>query len=190
VIAGSKNKSLGVIWFDAHGEFNTPETTTTGFLDGMGLAIAMGHCWKRLAQSIPGFAPIAGSNIALVGGRDFDEGERERLVEAGVIVFDAASVEQDGMPTSLDSTLRTLLESVEEIHLHLDLDALNPQEAPANGWLVEGGLSVNALSEAIMLIKDRLKIISATIASFDPSYDPQGKTLNAALKFIVQIMEA
>ena len=190
VIAGSKNKSLGVIWFDAHGEFNTPETTTTGFLDGMGLAIATGYCWKRLAPSIPGFAPISGSNIALVGGRDFDEGERERLVEAGVIVLDAASVEQGGMPTSLDSILRTLLESVEAIHLHLDLDTLNPQEAPANGWLVEGGLSVNELTEAIMLIKDRLKITSATIASFDPSYDPQGKTLNAALKFIMQIMEA
>jgi arginase len=189
VIAGAQTRGLGVIWFDAHGEFNTPETTTTGFLDGMGLAIATGQCWKRLAESIPGFSPIAGSNIALVGGRDFDAGERERLVEAGVIVLDAASVEQDRMPTSLESTLRALLESVEEIHLHLDLDALNPQEAPANAWLVEGGLSVNELSEAIGYIKQHRSVTSATIASYDPGYDAEGKTLEASLRLIKQMVD-
>ena len=190
VIAGAQTRRLAVIWFDAHGEFNTPETTTTGFLDGMGLAIATGQCWKRLAESIPGFDPIPGSNIVLIGGRDFDAGERERLEQAGVIVLDAASIEQSGMRNALGSVMPAFVGQADEIHLHLDLDALNPQEAPANGWLVEGGLSVDELTEAIMLIKDRLKITSATIASFDPSYDPQGKTLNAALKFIGQVMEA
>jgi arginase len=190
VIAGAQNKSLGVIWFDAHGEFNTPETTTTGFLDGMGLAIATGRCWKRLAESIPGFAPISGSNIALVGGRDFDEGERDRLVEAGVTILDAASVEHDGMQPSLDSTLRSFLSSAEEIHLHLDLDVLNPQEAPANGWLVEGGLSVEEMREAMRFIKDRRKVTSATIASYDPSYDAKGKTLEASVKLIKQMVDS
>ena len=190
VIAAAQNKRLGVIWFDAHGEFNTPETTTTGFLDGMGLAIATGRCWKTLAESIPGFAPIPGSRIVLIGGRDFDEGERERLEGAGVTVLDASSVKQIGMSTSLDSTLRSLLGSVEDVHLHLDLDALNPEEAPANGWLTEGGLRVNEMMEAIRYIKDRRKVTSATIASYDPSYDKDGKTLEAGLKMIKELVDS
>jgi arginase len=190
VIAGSQTRQLGVIWFDAHGEFNTPETTTTGFLDGMGLAIATGLCWKKLAESIPGFHPVPGSHILLIGGRDFDEGEKERLEEAGVTVIDAASMERQGIRSSLDSVIPDFLGKVDEVHLHLDLDALNPNEAPANGWLVAGGLSVDEMGEAIHYIKQNREVVSATIASYDPSYDPQGKTLDASLVLIKQILES
>lgn len=185
-IAGADTKRLGVIWFDTHGEFNTPETTSSGFLDGMGLAIATGRCWRTLASSIPNFRPISGSRILLVGGHDFDAGERERLEEAGVVVVDAAAISQTGMRESLESAIPG---GVEEAHLHIDLDVLNPSEAPANGFVTENvGLSVKELSEAIGLIKENLKITSATFASFDPNYDPQGKTLSAALNLIKQII--
>jgi len=190
-IAGAETKRLGVIWFDAHGEFNTPETTASGFLDGMGLAIATGLCWKRLASSIPGFRPISGSNILLMGGRDFDEGERERLEETGVMVVDAAAIAQTGVQAALDSVMPGFLRDVEEVHLHIDLDALNPEEAPANSFVTENnGLRVDEMSEAIRYIKQNLKTTSATIASFDPRYDPQGKTLSAALEFIKQIISS
>ena len=186
-IAGADTRRLGVIWFDTHGEFNTPETTSSGFLDGMGLAIATGRCWTTLASSIPNFRPIPGSSILLVGGHDFDAGERERLEEAGVIVADAGVIAQMGVQEALHSTMPEFLRGVEEVHLHIDLDVLNPTEAPANGFVTENaGLSVNELSEAIALIKEKLKITSATIASFDPNYDPQGKTLSAALRLIRQ----
>jgi arginase len=191
-IAGAGTKQLGVIWFDAHGEFNTPETTTSGFLDGMGLAIATGLCWKRLADSIPGFSPIPGSNILLIGGRDFDEGERDRLEGADITVLDHDTIQQTSVQDALHLKLSKLNQDVDEIHLHIDLDALNSKEAPANNYqyLTEGGMSVKQLSEAIALIKKNLKITSATIASFDPGYDPQGKTLNAALKFMKQIISS
>jgi arginase len=189
VIAGVGTKRLGVIWFDAHGEFNTPETTISGFLDGMGLAIATGLCWKKLAASIPGFSPISGANILLMGGRDFDEGERERLDQAGALVVDAATIEQAGMRKALHSVMPEFLHKVEEAHLHIDLDALNPREAPANSFVTEdSGLSVDEMGEAISYIKENLKITSATIASFDPRYDPQRKTLNASLGLIKQIL--
>jgi arginase len=187
-IAGADSRRLGVVWFDTHGEFNTPETTTSGFLDGMGLAIATGRCWTTLAASIPDFRPIPGSSILLVGGHDFDAGERERLEEAGVMVVDADVIAQMGVQEALHSKMPEFLRGVEEIHLHIDLDVLNPNEAPANGFVTEkAGLSVNQLSEAIALIKENLKITSATIASFDPNYDPQGKTLSAALQLIRQM---
>ncbi len=188
VIAGARTDRLGVIWFDAHGEFNTPETTTTGFLDGMGLAIATGQCWKRLALSIPGFRPLPGANILHIGGRDFDSGEREMLEQTGAAVLDAASVEQTGMRAAMDSAIPAFLRNVGETHIHIDLDALDPKETPANGWLTEGGLSVEDVSEAIQSIQENLKIASATIASFDPHYDTHGKTLQASFKLIKQVL--
>lgn len=190
-LADADTRRLGVIWFDTHGEFNTPETTSSGFLDGMGLAIATGRCWTTLASSIPDFRPISGSRILLVGGHDFDAGERERLEEAGVTVVDADVIAQMGVQEALHSTMPEFLRGVEEVHLHIDLDVLNPKEAPANGFVTENaGLRVNELSEAIALIKEKLKVTSATIASFDPNYDPQGKTLSAALQLIRQMIGA
>jgi len=191
VIAATNTKRRGVIWFDTHGEFNTPETTASGFLDGMGLAIATGRCWTTLAASIPGFQPIPGSDILLVGGHDFDAGERERLEEAGAYVVDGGTVSQTGVRESLHTAMAEFGRDFEEVHLHLDLDVLNPGEAPANGFVTENvGLSVNQLSEAIAFIKENLKITSATIASFDPRYDTQGKTLRAALNLIKQMIDS
>jgi arginase len=188
-IAGAGIKPLGVIWFDAHGEFNTPETTTSGFLDGMGLAVATGLCWKNLAASIPNFHPISAKRIMLVGGRDFDAGERERLEQAGVMVVDCAAIEQTSMEDALGAPLSKLSSAAEEVHLHIDLDALNPKEAPANGFVTEEvGLSVQQLREAIALIKEKSKIRSTTIASFDPASDPQGKTVQSTLELIKQIV--
>ena len=74
-IAGLNEENLGVVWFDGHGDFNTPETTTSGFLDGMCLATAVGLCWKALARSIPGFKQISGTNVIHCGSRDVKEGQ-------------------------------------------------------------------------------------------------------------------
>jgi arginase len=189
-IAGTDAKRLGIVWFDAHGEFNTPETTGSGFLDGMGLAIATGHCWTRLAASIPGFHPISGSNILLIGGRDFDDREQDRLEESGITVVDYATLKQTDVQEILKSPISKLAGNVDEIHIHIDPDAFDSREAPANSFqfLAEGGLSVAQLSEVIALVNKDLKITSATIASFDPAYDPQARTLSALLRLINQIL--
>jgi arginase len=189
VIAGVRTKPLGVIWFDTHGECNTPETTTSGFLDGMGLAIATGLCWKKLATSIPGFRPIPGSNILHIGGHDFDEGERERLEGTGALVINSATLEKTGLRAALHPVITEFRHRVEEVHLHIDLDALNPTEAPANQYVTESiGLSVEEMSETIELIKEILPITSATIASFDPTFDLQGRTLRAGFRLMKQIL--
>jgi arginase len=151
----------------------------------MGLAIATGSCWKKLALSIPNFRPIPGANILLIGGRDFDEGEKERLEQAGVTVVDNAAFQEKGVHPALSTYLR----KVEEAHLHIDLDVLNPKQTPANSFLMDDeGLSAGQLSEAIGLIKQNMKVTSATIASYDPAYDPEGKTLRASFELIKQIV--
>ena len=189
-IAGAETARMGIIWFDAHGDFNTPEATTGGFLDGMGLAITAGLCWKKLAVSIPNFSPVRGTNILHLGGRDFDVQEREMFEQVGATVLDAASFEQPDARDALKTAILRLQSSVEEVHLHIDLDVLNPKVAPANEYVTcEGGLSAQQVVEAVQLIGENLKITSATIASFDPNFDPLEKTLQVGLKLIGKIIE-
>lgn len=188
-IAGTSDDRIGVIWFDAHGDFNTPETTASGFLDGMGLAIIAGLCWKQIAASIPNFKPVPGANILHVGGRDFDAKEKALFDKVGAAVVSAAAIEQANIQDALKMPLLNLQGSVESVHLHIDLDVLDPKEFPANGYAVPGGLGVDQTIEAIGLIKESVKINSVTIASFDPQYDLQGKTLQAGLKLIRKILQ-
>ena len=188
-IAGAKR--LGMIWFDAHGDFNTPETTTSGFLDGMGLAIAAGLCWKQLASSIPNFSPLAGKDILHVGGRDFDVEERGLFEQVGATAVDAITINQAGVRDALRSAIQKLRLTVETVHLHIDLDVHNPKEAPANEYITEeGGLSIERVVEAIGFIKENLIISSATIAAYDPKCDPQGKTLEVGFNLIRKILSS
>src|SRR5687767_1406874 len=147
--AGCSPSPLGVIWFDAHGDFNTPEITESGFLDGMALAVVVGRCWRTLAGTIPGFAPIPEYRIMHVGARDLDKLEKEALDGSQVTVVDAPTIGEHGTTATLGPALATLRERVERVYLHLDLDVLDPREACANGYSASapGGLSVAQVSE-------------------------------------------
>src|SRR6478735_11713834 len=84
VIAGL-GEGTGVIWIDAHGDFNTPQTTTRGFLDGMTLATATGKCWVELANGIEGFMPVPEDAVVLIGARDLDPGEKAALARSSIV---------------------------------------------------------------------------------------------------------
>ena len=99
---------LGIIWFDGHADSNTPETTTSGFLDGMGLAIATGGCWKTMAETISGFRPVPEANSVLVGSRDIVPAERERLRRSDATLIEAGLVRRRGMREALGDTLDEL----------------------------------------------------------------------------------
>ena len=180
----------GMIWLDAHGDFNTPETTESTFFDGMGMAIAAGHCWKKLAATIPWFRPIPDSNIIHVGGRDFDPGERELLQKSGVIVTTAEQI-REGTRAALLPGFNHLRTRVEKLYLHIDLDVLDPASTPANSYSgrVPNGLTIEQVEMVIALIGERFQICAAGIASFDPNYDLNGQTLQATLRIIQSIVE-
>jgi len=185
-VAGIDAIDTGIIWFDGHGDFNTPETSTSGFLDGMGLATAAGLCWRKLAASIPGFTPIAGKNVIHVGVRDYSEDERQSFAESGVIVIDAEAIKRSGIEHALESPLDNLRTSVDKIYLHFDLDVLDPEQYPANEFSPCDGLSVEQAVESIEMIGSRFEIAACGIASFDPKCDKADTTLHAGQ----QIMEA
>ena len=181
-IAGVNPDKLGVVWFDAHGEFNTPETTKSGFLDGMPLATATGRCWKQLAKTIPGFAPVQESNVILVGARDLDVEEQQQLETSDITMVRSANLTDDAVLKSIETALSDLRNEVTGIYLHIDMDAFEIGEGAANHYGATGGLSVKLVENAIDMVKNHFDIKSATIASFDPACDTKGKFLDAGLR--------
>jgi arginase len=167
VLSGNCNVAVGtvagcgcpdVVWFDAHGEATTPETTTSGFLDGMGISILTGTCWGKLARSIPGFAPLRGEQIVLLGARDLEEAEVALLDELGV---------------------RRELGESSGVYVHFDLDVLDPSEAVWNQWAPPGGLSVEDVRRGVAQVRRSGTIRAAGIASYDPAADGDGRAPRA-----------
>ena len=183
-IAGLDPLKTGLVWFDAHGEFNTPETTVGGFLDGMGLAIGTGRCWRPLAATIPGFRPIPDSNIVLIGGRDFDAEELRELQRTQMTLVDPDFVKKWGTLGALMPTLAALHGRIQDVYVHLDLDVLDPKEATANMWAVDGGLTIDQVDQTLRLIRKRFVLRGVGLGSFDPEADHDGRALNAAFRLI------
>lgn len=183
-LAGMPEERLGVLWFDAHGDFNTPETTPSGYLDGMGLATVSGLCWKKLTGTIPNFRPVPAAQIVHAGGRSFDLEEEQLLIESGVQVVTSAEIHALGARAALEPALEELGDRARVVYLHLDLDVLDPEETPANQFPAPGGLSVETVIEMIELARSRFVIGAVGVASYDPSYDQHQRTLKAGLRLI------
>ena len=180
--AGLSDDTLGVIWFDAHGDFNTPETTPSGFFDGMGLAVLAGLCWKELAASVPGFRPFTAERILHVGGRDLDPAELHMMREGGVGLCIAADVEQ------LEPALQRLRDRTANVYVHLDLDVIAQAEGEANGYWAPGGLPVARIAQALQLIRELFNVKAVGVASYDPAYDGDGRVAAAAARLLGVIL--
>jgi arginase len=179
---------LGVVWFDAHGEFNTPETTLSGFLDGMPLAIATGRCWKAVARTIPEFATVKEANVILVGARDLDAEEQQQLEQSDINLIRSEGREDGDILRSVEAALAGLKDRVTAVYLHIDMDAFEVGEGRANHYGATGGLSADLIAEAIAITKKQFKIQSSTLASFDPAGDTKGLFLQAGLRCIRKIV--
>jgi arginase len=190
-IAGiGSNDPLGIIWFDGHGDFNTPETTESGFLDGMALATAAGLCWKKMAASIPGFRAVPAGSILHVGGRDFHAEEKTLFEELGGTIVGAEIIRRSGIAEALDLPLRRLKIRGPRIYLHFDLDVLDPMRAPANEFAAPGGITVSQIQEAIKMIGERFTICACGVASYDPLYDREDEVLTAGITIIKSVVAA
>lgn len=179
---------VGVVWFDAHGDFNIPDSTRSGFLDGMGLATAAGLGWKTLAQTLPGFRPVPASHILHVGGRDLDPAEERLFAEHGVGLVTGPQVREQGIQVALQPAVDALRSRVQEIYLHFDVDVLDPAETPANPFPAPGGLYPQEAAQAIRMLREAFTIRGMGIASFDPKVDAQRKTLQAVMGLIEDAM--
>jgi arginase len=160
--------TTGVVWFDAHADFNTPDTSASGFLDGMSLAILTGRCWPALAARFTGFAPVPEANVVLVGARDLDSREATALSQSAITTI---------APTKMDALARAveaLSERVENIYVHLDVDVLDVSEGSANSYASAGGLSAQTLYAALEILERSGRIRVASITSYEPACDRRG----------------
>ena len=180
-LAGIGQSRVGIVWFDAHGDFNTPETTLSGFFDGMGLAMATGRCWRPLLGTIPGFNPVPEANVLHLGARDLDP-EEERLLRRSEIELIMPGGAESSFRQVVDTALNQLRDKVAKIYLHVDMDVLDAGEALPNQLAVPGGLSVEFVEELIGMLKERFEICAGAITSFDPNYDKDDKVLAAGIR--------
>jgi arginase len=179
-VAGLGAATTGVAWFDAHADFNTPETTTSGFLDGTAVAILTGRCWTQLAATVPGFRPIPDNRVCLIGTRDIDSLESTLLDDSAVAVVSSRRLKDD-----LPTTLQSIGEHVDDIYLHLDLDALDAGVAAANKFAVGGGLTLQDMDYALSRIGSSFGVTGAALTAYDPEADRSGEAARAAINLIV-----
>lgn len=177
-LAGIGQDPIGIVWFDAHGDFNTPETTLSGFFDGMGLAVATGRCWRTLTGTIPGFRPISEANVVHIGARDLDP-EEERLLQQSEIEVIRPS---ESIRKAVEAAFDKLRDKVAGLYLHVDIDVLDTGEALPNRLAVPGGLSVELVEEFVAMIKERFELCAGAITSFEPDYDKDNKVLDAGIR--------
>ena len=170
-----------VLWADAHGEFNTPDTTVGGFLDGMGLATLTGRCWTTIARRIPGFAPIDEERIWLVGARDLDPLGADALDHSAVHRVPAKEI-----GASVVEAMSSVGPNA-PLYLHLDADVLDSSEGRANQFAVAGGASANQLVQLCAALRSHRPPAAMTIASYDPEADSDGRAREAVFRAIEAI---
>ena len=168
-VSASGAANTGVIWFDAHADFNTPETSTSGFLDGMGLSILAGHCWAALTPRLRDFMALPEEQVILVGVRDLDVPEAQRLAASRIAHVVPGRVQD------LQAALGQLPRNVSQLYLHVDVDVLDVAVGRANTYACAGGLSEEELVAAIEMVRAFRPVSVASITSYDPVADMDGR---------------
>jgi arginase len=182
----AKHKKLGVIWVDAHADFNTVETTPSGNIHGMPLAALCGMGDSRLVclwedDTAPVLDP---RRVAIIGARDLDPGEKRNLREAGVMVQSMEQIDRIGMIAALEKALERVSRDVDGIYLSFDMDALDPRHAPGVGTPVPGGLTYREAHLACEVIAETGKLIGMDLVEVNPILDVQNQTAILAVEFI------
>jgi len=189
VVGGFDHAKCGVVWLDAHADFNTPESTVSGFFPGMSVAVLTGHCYRNYWAQIGDSTPVPEEAVALFGVRDISPtAERWRLERSRMAVVEW----RDGQPlTDPVAVLDGLAEHVADVYVHVDLDAFAPEIAPGVvDRPVPGGLSRDDARAIIAATGKRFRIRAATLATYTPALDRDGETLRTGLDVLQAIGDA
>src|SRR5712692_7400486 len=176
------NKKIGLIWIDAHSDINTPETSPSGNVHGMPLAAIVGLGPTELAN-IFNFAPkVNPENCVVVGVRDIDAHEKENIRRAGVRVFTMREIDERGMRSVMEEALRVAGRGTVGYHVSLDMDWIDPEDAPGVGTPVRGGATYREAHLAMEIIADHGRMTSFEIVEVNPVIDEHNRTADLAVE--------
>ncbi|MDX2140187.1 MAG: arginase [Chloroflexota bacterium] len=175
---------LGVLWVDAHGDFNTPESTLTGNVHGMVVSALMGHCPPALTVGTVRLQP---HQIVMLATRDLDPAERTRLREQGIAVLTMSDIDKMGMKEAVESALR-LLTGATSLHVSFDLDSLDPSIAPGVGTPVAGGLTYREAHLLMEMLADDGRVRSLDIVEVNPILDVSNQTAAMAVELTTSLL--
>ena len=184
--ARSQGKKLGVLWSDAHGDINTPETSPSGNIHGMPLATLLGFGAGELTSIGGADAKVSPGNVALVGIRSLDSGEKKRLKETGVQVHTMSDIDRHGVPRIMKKALARVTDGTDFVHVSLDLDAVDPSVAPGVGTPVKGGLDYREAHLIMETIADAGVMTSLEVVEVNPILDAG----NASAEFAVELVQS
>jgi len=183
-----QHRDVGVIWVDAHGDFNTEDTTPSGNIHGMVLAALTGLGNQQLTH-IDGWGPkLNKDTIVIVGVRDLDAGEQELLRTHKIHVFTMSEIDEFGISEIMRRAVAIASQHNNPIHLSLDMDALDPGEAPGVGTAVRGGLSYREAHLAMELIAASQRLISMDVVEVNAILDRENATARLAVELILSAL--
>ena len=174
-------RKIGLLWIDAHGDMNTPDTSPSGNVHGMPLAALLGIGHKQMT-GLGGFSPkVAMENTVLIGIRDIDTREAALIEQSGIRAFTIRDIDERGMFSVMNEALEAALDGTAGLHVSLDMDALDPSVAPGVGTPVPGGLTYREAHLALEMIADTDQLRSMDVVEVNPMLDAQNLTARIAV---------
>lgn len=187
VAAAAQDGPIGLIWVDAHGDFNTPETSPSGNIHGMPVAALIGDGAQPLVNvGYPG-TKLHPAQIVQIGIRDLDNEERARLNKSGIHVFTMRHLDELGMAAVARQALERL-RHLPRLHVSLDMDSLDPDEAPGVGTPVPGGLSYREAHLLMEILGDSSRVHSADVVEINPILDNHNRTAELAVELLASLL--
>ncbi len=181
-------RRVGLLWVDAHPDMNTPQTSPSGNVHGMPLACIIGMGPRPLTHMF-GYSPkVDPKNVALIGIRDVDALEKPHVKESGVRAFTMRDIDERGMRACMAEALEIVCAGTEGFHLSLDMDAVDPQNAPGVGTPVRGGLSYREAHLAMEMIDDSARMTSMEVVEVNPVFDEANRTAALAVELVMSAM--
>jgi arginase len=182
VNGASSDRDVGVLWLDAHGDFNTPETTPSGNVHGMPVAAFLGR--GAFGDMDWATADVEESNVAMVGLRSIDGDERTALRNSDVSAFTMSDVDTRGLVPVVEDAIEAALDGVDALHVSLDMDFLDPDEAPGVGTPVRGGVTYREAHAAMELVAETGALRSMEVVEVNPILDEHNRTADLAVELV------
>jgi arginase len=180
-----EKKQIGYLWLDAHGDMNTPDSSPSGNVHGMPLAAIMGYGAPELVDLL-GFKPKAEpGNIVIVGARDLDAQERKIVKKSGIRVFTMRDIDERGMREVMADALKYAMDDTAGIAVSLDMDFVDPADAPGVGTPVRGGVTYREAHLAMEMIADTESMVSLEVVEINPILDEHNRTALLGVELVL-----